>query len=327
MHEHTYLARFGLMVTTGKQTGDDAGEHIATAGCRHAGIAGGVEHHLAVGHAEGREMALEDDIGLQLDGQVDGFLQTLAVVAATGAAQAVKLLGVRGQDETLGQLLYPCTVVGKDVQGVGIHHSRTLRAAQLGDKGDGSLLKLAQARTDAKGIKLVCTDGIREMIVFMVYLDNGFGNGNLQDVEVVLGCENGEFACARAQTGTRGKDGSACHAITAGNEEGMTHQTLMGEIAAGNNQCTHVVGLLHRIHRIGLRNILLGKVDVEHFQTTDILLVVGEEHGEFLHAKGQGKVGMDDMGVVVVGVALRHQSGGKVDADHLARRLVDVFHQ
>ena len=96
MHEHTYLARFGLMVATGKQTSDDAGEHIATAGCRHAGIAGGVEHHLAVGHAEGREMALEDDVGLQLDGQVYGFLQTLAVVATTGAAQTVKLLGVGG---------------------------------------------------------------------------------------------------------------------------------------------------------------------------------------------------------------------------------------
>ena len=46
---HAQLTSFFLVITAGKQTCDDAGEHV-TGTCRgHAGIAGGIEHDGAVG--------------------------------------------------------------------------------------------------------------------------------------------------------------------------------------------------------------------------------------------------------------------------------------
>ena len=42
-----------LVIATGEQAEEYAGEHVAAAGGGHAGVAGGVEGDVAVGHADG----------------------------------------------------------------------------------------------------------------------------------------------------------------------------------------------------------------------------------------------------------------------------------
>ena len=131
---------------------------------------------------------------------------------------------------------------------------------------------------------------------------------------------------AAPQTRLGGEDGGAAHAIAAGDEQGVAHVALVGEVAAGEQEAAHVLLFQDAEAGVGVLDELLRETDVEHLQATQVSLAVGEEHGDLLLLEGEGEVSLNDVGVDVVGVVLAHEPRGDVDAHHLGRTLVDVFH-
>ena len=113
--------------------------------------------------------------------------------------------------------------------------------------------------------------------------------------------------CASTEAGLGGQHGGPCHAVTAGNDEGVAHIALVGVGAPFEEQGADVVLLDEGVVGFYLLDALLAESDVEHLQLSDVLLVLREEEGEFLLLEGERHIGADDVGADVIGVVLRHQ--------------------
>ena len=252
-------------------------------------------------------MTLQDDVGLLALGHFAGLSESFVAVGRV-AFQAVELFGVRGEDDFLGQLHEPCSVVGQHVEGVGIGHYGALRAPQLGNECNGGGLVLSESGTDAQGIVFLCIDGFREDGVFTVELYDGLGDGDLQYHVVTTRGVDRHLAGTGTQTGLGGKDGGACHAVAAGNEQGIAHAALVGIAVAPHEQGTYLGFLDDVVLGVSLTDALGADSDVKHAQLTDIRLVLREEECELGLLQGERQVGLDDVGTDVVGVVLAHQS-------------------
>ena len=82
MQIHTGETGILARISTCQQGCYDACEHIARTCCRHARIAGCVEHHSSIRQTECRIMALKQDIGTQTLSHVASHLQAFAVAMA-----------------------------------------------------------------------------------------------------------------------------------------------------------------------------------------------------------------------------------------------------
>ena len=71
------------------------------------------------------------------------------------------------------------------------------------------------------------------------------------------------------ETGPRGQHRGTTHAITACDNQGVTHLTFMGKGVAAQQSWTDIILFKKRIIGINLRNTFLTESDVEHFQTSD----------------------------------------------------------
>ena len=327
MQVHTHKAGIGLIVAARQQSGDDAGQHVAAARRRHAGIAGGIDDDATVGQTEGRIVPFQDNIGTQPLSHVARLGQSVVAAIAHAARETVELSRMGCHDDALRQLLHPCTVIGQDVQRVGIDEDGALRPPDLRDEGDGSVLLRADARAHAHGVEGLRVHRLREVAVLMVHLQHSLRHRHLHDGIVALRRAHRHLAGSRTQTGLRGQHGGTAHAVTAGNDECVAHLPFVGKLAAGLQSLTDVRFLGHDKHSIGAGNILLRQADVEHTQLAQEVLVVGQQHRELLLSEGQREVGFDDVLTNVVGIVLGHESRRNIDAHHTARRLVDVLHK
>ena len=107
----------------------------------------------------------------------------------------------------------------------------------------------------------------------------------------------------------------------------MPHQALINEIAAFKHSAAHVGLLQHLVFCICTCDVLWAKPNVQHPQATYKLLVVFKKHGQLLLLQRQCEVRFHDVRLHIVRIVLGHQPRRQVDAHHLGRRLVDVFHQ
>ena len=319
-------ASLALLVAAGQQAADDARQHVAAARRGHAGVACGVEGDMSVGHADGRIAALQDDIALQPLRQPARLRQPLVGIDAE-ALHAVELLGVGCEDDALGQLLHPGMLSREDVQCVSVGDRRTLCAPQLGDHGDGRLLRRAQTGTYGQRLEVVRRHGLREDRLLAVQMEHRLRSQRLQDGGVALRRVHRHLARPCPQTGPRGEDGGARHAVAAADDEGVAHRALVGEGVAGPQHGADLVGLGDGPLRVHLVDGVRAESDVEHLHLARELLVLGEEEAELQLLEGQRQAGADDVGPDVIRVVLAHQARRQVDADHLGPRRVDILHQ
>ena len=272
-------------------------------------------------------MTFQNDVGTEAFRHIASLRQSVVATVADAARQTIELSGMRRHDDALRQLLHPSTVVGKDVQGVGIDEDRTLRAPDLCDEGDGGVFLNADAGSHAYGIESLRVDGFGEVAVLVVHLQHGLRHGDLHDGIVALRRTHRYLAGPRPETSLGGQHGGSRHPIAACNDECVTHLPLVGKLAT-LAQATADVGLLLQDKLcIGAGNILLREANVEHSQLSQEVLVVGQQHREFLLTKCQREVGLDNIRTDVIGIILGHESRGNVYAHHLTLRLVDVLHQ
>ena len=213
-------------------------------------------------------MSLEQHVGLQTFCKVTSFHQSLETVAA-GAFKTIELLRMRGHDDALRQLLEPCTVIGKDIDGVGIAHQRTLGASQLGDDGDSGLFTSTQSRTNTHSGEILGIDSLREGGLLTVELQHSLRHTNLHDHIVALGGMGGHTTSPYPQTSLRSQDGRTTHAVTTGDDQGISHLTLMGKGVTRQDTLADVALLKQRIVGIDLLGALLTQADIQHFQMSD----------------------------------------------------------
>ena len=82
MQENTHYGRRDGVVLLRHECGDDARQHIAATGRRHAGIARGVDVDLSLRRADGGIGALEDNADGVLDGGHGRLVQACVAVGA-----------------------------------------------------------------------------------------------------------------------------------------------------------------------------------------------------------------------------------------------------
>ena len=272
-------------------------------------------------------MAFQNDVGTEAFSHIASLRQSVVAAVADAARQAIELSGMRCHDDALRQLLHPSTVVGQDVQGVGIDKDGTLRAPDLCDEGDGGVFLNSDAGSHTYGIEGLRVDGFGEVAVLVVHLQHGLRHGDLHDGIVALRRTHRYLAGSRPKTSLGGQHGSSRHPIAASDNESMTHLPLVSELATLAQAAADVGLLLQDKLCIGASDVLLRKAYVEYSQLSQEVLVVGQQHRELLLTKCQREVGFDDIRTDVVGIVLGHESRGNVYAHHLALRLVDVLHQ
>ena len=272
-------------------------------------------------------MTFQNDVGTEAFSHIASLRQSVVATVADAARQTIELSGMRRHDDALRQLLHPSTVVGQDVQGVGIDEDGTLRTPDLCDEGDGGVFLDADAGSHSNGIEGLRVDGFGEVAVLVVHLQHGLRHGDLHDGVVALRRTHRYLAGSRPKTSLGGQHGSSRHPIAACNDECVAHLPLVGKLATLAQAAADVGLLLQDKLCIGAGNILLREAYVEHSQLSQEVLVVGQQHRKLLLTKCQREVGFDDICPDVVGVVLGHESRRDVDAHHLTLRLVDVLHQ
>ena len=262
---------------------------------------------MSVGQAEGRMVTFQDDESLKALRKGAGLHELLVAVGAV-TLETFQFLGVGGEDDTLRHLLQPSTMIGQDVDGVGIDDNRTLTASDLCDYGDGRLLIGAQTWTDTQGVVVFRLDGLREDGLVAVELNDSLRHTHLHDHVVLLGRVGRHLSCTSSQTGLGGQYGGASHAVTAGDDKGVAHIALVGVGIPFQEQGTDVVFFDQRVVGLDFIHALLTEADVQYLQSSDILLVLGEEERQLLLLQGERQVGAHDIGADIIGVVIRHQT-------------------
>jgi len=282
---------------------------------------------MSVGFAQSRIVSFQQDIALEMLCKLTRLGEPLIIARARHTHQPVKLLGMGCHDDARRQLLHPCLMIGQHVQSVSIHHDRALRAAYLSDQRDGRILALSQSRANGEGVEVLALHAVREIGFLAVHLKDCLRHGHLHDAIVALGGVHGHLTGSGAQTGTRSKDGSSCHAVTASNDQCMTHRAFVGKVAPMAQTRDQVCLFLNAAPYLCFLDIVGAQTDVQHPQPSQILLAVGQHHAELLLLQRKRQIRTDNILPDVISIVLAHQSRRHVDTDHLGRTLIDVFHQ
>ena len=165
-------------------------------------------------------MPFQYDVGSEMLCHVACFYQSIVAIIAFCACEAVELGGVWCQDNTLWQLLHPCTMVAQYIDCVRIEHHRTLTSTNLGYHGDGAVFVFAQSRPYSESVDIVCVDGLGEISFFLINAHDGLGHVRLENRIIAFRCVEIHFTGTGTQTGSACKGGSAAHTIAAGDEHG-----------------------------------------------------------------------------------------------------------
>ena len=199
-------------------------------------------------------------------------------------------------------------MIGQNIDGIGIDDNRTLTAPDLCDHGDSRLFIGAQTRSDAHRIVIFRLDSLREDGFIAIELDNGLWHTHLHDHIVLFGGMGRHLTSTRSQTGLSSQHRGSSHTITACNDQGVAHISLVGVRITFQEQRTDVVFLYQRIVGLDLVDALLTQTDIQHLQAPDILLVLWEEERQFLLLQSQCEVGTYDVRTDIIGVVVGHQS-------------------
>jgi len=167
-------------------------------------------------------------------------------------------------------------MVGKDVQCVGIDHDRALCTPDLPDESDGRALAHADAGTDTQGVEIVGIDAVGEVGLLTVHLQHGLGHADLHHGVIALGRMYRYLSAARAKASFGGQHRGAGHAVASGNDQGVPHRALVGKVGAWDEAFAHVALFDHAVCCIGVVDVLGAQTDVEHAQSTDVLLTIGQ---------------------------------------------------
>ena len=92
--------------------------------------------------------------------QFYGLIEAIVVAVGDTAGKTVELSRMGRKDNVVRQLLNPRSVIGNNIERVGIDDNRTCSATQLGDERNGSLLTCSQSGTYCHGVVALCISGL-----------------------------------------------------------------------------------------------------------------------------------------------------------------------
>ena len=92
--------------------------------------------------------------------QFYSLIEAIVVAVGDTAGKTVELSRMGRKDNVVRQLLNPRSVIGNDIERVGIDDNRTCSATQLGDERNGSLLTYSLSGTYCHGVVTLCISGL-----------------------------------------------------------------------------------------------------------------------------------------------------------------------
>ena len=174
-------------------------------------------------------MTLEKDVCTQTFSHLASHVEAFAVRVAACGSYSVELSRMRCHDDVVGKLVYPCAVRSEHVEGVSVEDDGACGLLELRHESKSRTFLTSESRSDAHGVEVVCGYSLR-VIVLTVEHEHGFGHSHLHDVIVGTWRESRHLANAAAQTCSCGKRCGSCHAVCAGDDERVSHHSLVGEV-------------------------------------------------------------------------------------------------
>ena len=179
------------------------------------------------------------------------------------AYKTLQFLGVRSQNTPFGQTPYIVTLLAQQVQGISIHHHRSLAYLYLLQQSRLGLCRLSQSRTYRHGLVIVRISSGGKAGVADVQLRHGFGHGSLHNEVVAERHMHRQQPHPRTQTSTRSQHRSSRHSLRTGYQQCTAEVPLMGKPAARLQQGRHIFMLQQAEVRFHIMNDILTEPDVQ----------------------------------------------------------------
>ena len=262
MHIRGQAGSLLRLIALGKQGKHHSRQHITAASRCHTRIAGRVEKTFPGRSDNGRISAFQDDMHSGALRQLASLHQAFVRILAF-AYKTLQFLGVRSQNTPFGQTPYIVTLLAQQVQGISIHHHRSLAYLYLLQQSRLGLCRLSQSRTYRHGLVIVRISSGGKAGVADVQLRHGFGHGSLHNEVVAERHMHRQQPHPRTQTSTRSQHRSSRHSLRTGYQQCTAEVPLMGKPAARLQQGRHIFMLQQAEVRFHVMNGILAESDVQ----------------------------------------------------------------